>query len=86
MKTPRMVCYCHSCGREVECPPGKPPCEGFKGWLTVACWKGAKAVEHYNFCSFGCLKSWVDTQVPKVPEVFLQSFKEKKKRGRPRLS
>ena len=78
MKTPKMVFSCHSCSKEVECSSGRRPCEEFRGWLTVSHWKGLGSVEHYNFCSFGCLKSWVDTHIPRVPEVFLKSFREDK--------
>ena len=67
---------CHSCGKEVESSPGEPPCEVLKGWVTVSHWKGPGAVSRYNFCSYGCLKSWVDAQVPRVPEAFLKSFGE----------
>jgi len=67
---------CHSCDKEVECPPGELPCEVLKGWLTVSRWKGSGSVEHYNFCSSSCLKTWLDAQVPRVPRVFLESFKE----------
>lgn len=69
---------CHSCGKQVECPCGEPPCEAFKGWLTVSCWGGPGAVAHYSFCSFSCLKSWADAQVPAIPEIFLESFGEDK--------
>lgn len=71
MKTQRV---CFSCGRKIEGSPGEPPCRVLKGWLTISHWKGAGSVEHYNFCSFGCLKSWADVQVPRVPEIFLKSF------------
>ena len=67
---------CHSCGRKVEFIPGKPPCEVVGGWLTVSHWKGLQSVDHYNFCSFSCLEMWVDTQVPRIPEVFLKSLRE----------
>jgi hypothetical protein len=69
---------CHSCGKQAECPRGGPPCEALKGWLTVSCWEGLGAVTHYNFCSFSCLKSWVDAQVPVIPKIFLESFGEDK--------
>ena len=67
---------CHSCGIEIECSPGEPPCEVLKGWFTVAQWEGPGAVSHYYFCSLSCLKSWVSNRVPKVPQVFLKSFGE----------
>jgi len=68
--------FCYTCGKEVESSPNEPPCEALKGWLTVSHWKGMKEVSHHNFCSFSCLQKWVDSQVPKIPEVFLESFKE----------
>ena len=67
---------CQSCGKEVECFPGEPPCEVLKGWLTVAYWKGPGLASQYSFCSFSCLKSWASAHVPQIPEVFLQSFKD----------
>ena len=76
MNTERMRFSCHSCGKEVERTSGKPPCEVLSGWLTVSYWEGLGTVSHYNFCSFSCLKSWVDAQVPRVPEAFLKSFEE----------
>jgi hypothetical protein len=69
---------CHSCGKRVECIPGELPCEILKGWLTVSSWQGPGKVERYSFCSFSCLESWVETRAPKVPQVFLDSFKEDK--------
>ncbi len=76
MKEQRVRFSCHSCGKVVGCSPGEPPCGALEGWLTVAHWEGRGAVAHYNFCSFSCLKSWADNYVPKVPEVFLESFEE----------
>lgn len=69
---------CHSCGDIAECPLGIPPCEGFKGWLTVSYWEGLGSAENYHFCSFSCLESWVEGHVPKVPKAFLESFREDK--------
>lgn len=74
--TERMRFFCQSCGKGVECSAEEPPCEALAGWLTVSHWKGPGAVSRYNFCSFSCLKSWVDAQVPGVPDVFLKSFGE----------
>jgi len=71
---------CNSCSKEVECPPGEPPCEVLKGWFTVSQWEGPGAVSHYYFCSLSCLKSWVSNRVPKVPQVFLKSFGEDESR------
>ena len=76
METQRMRLSCHSCGEEVESSSGEPPCEALKGWVTASHWKGPGAVPQYYFCSFSSLKSWVDTQVPRVPKVFLKSFEE----------
>jgi len=76
MKNWGMPFTCHSCGKEMEGTPKNPPCKELKGWLTISYWKGLGSVEHYNFCSFSCLKSWVDAQIPRVPQIFLESFKE----------
>jgi len=65
---------CSSCGRKMEFASKERPCEVLSGWLTVSQWKGLRAVEHYNFCSFTCLKRWVAAQVPKVPQVILKAF------------
>lgn len=76
MKTHR---ECFSCGKAVEVPPGEAPCHALKGWLTVSQWKGTSAVEHHHFCSFQCLKDWVDAQMPNVPDIFLKDFDEGKR-------
>ena len=76
MKNQRIRFSCHSCGKEMEYSREGPPCQVLRDWLTVSYWKGLGSVEHYNFCSFSCLKSWVDAQLPKVPKAFLESFKE----------
>ncbi|MBL7124985.1 MAG: hypothetical protein ISS51_02690 [Dehalococcoidales bacterium] len=76
MRNQGMRLSCHFCGKGVEYSSEEPPCEVLKGWLTVSHWKGVGAVSHYNFCSLSCLESWVDTQVPRVPDVFLESFGE----------
>jgi hypothetical protein len=78
MRKPDKHFSCYSCGTVTECSPGATPCEALQGWLTVSSWEGPGVVEHYHFCSFSCLESWADAQVPKVPEVFLDSFKEDK--------
>jgi len=75
MKIGRAICY--SCGRKVEFPLEEPLCKALGGWLAVCHLKGLQSVDHYNFCSFGCLQRWVDTQVPKIPEVFLKSLERK---------
>lgn len=65
---------CHSCGERVECSGEQRPCEVLSGWFMVSRWKGPKAVEHYNFCSSTCLKKWIDSQVPQIPDVFRRAF------------
>ena len=69
---------CHFCGEEPECPQGEPPCQALEGWFTVSCWEGPGEVVQYSFCSLDCLKSWVDGELPGIPEVFLESFEEGK--------
>ena len=71
----RLVVCC-SCGEKAELPAEEAPCEVLHGWLTVSHFKGAGSVEHYNFCSFACLKKWAEAQAPEIPEVFLESFTE----------
>ena len=75
---PQKHFICHSCGKRVDFSPEERLCEVLSGWLTASHWKGLGVVEHYNFCSFTCLKRWVDAQVPKIPEVFLKAFEEGK--------
>ena len=67
---------CHSCGKKVEFALEELPCKVLSGWLTVRRWKGPQSVDHYSFCSFSCLQRWVDTQVPRIPAVFLRSLGE----------
>ena len=67
---------CSSCGRKVESSSEEPPCSVLSGWLTVSHWKRLGSVEHYNFCSFTCLKMWAEAQTPEIPKVFLESFGE----------
>ena len=75
---PKQYFNCNSCGSRVEYVAEGHPCEVLTGWLTVAQWKGFGIVDHYNFCSFTCLKRWVDTHIPQVPEVFLKAFEDEK--------
>jgi len=70
---------CHSCGKEVESSPEEPPCEALKEWVSVSYWRGPGSVERYNFCSFGCLKTWVESHTPAVPEAFFKSFEQDEK-------
>lgn len=67
---------CSACGRKVEFSPGEAPCEALTGWLSLAQWKGVSSVDHFNFCSFTCLKKWVNAKSPQIPRIFLESFKE----------
>ena len=78
MRKPDKQFSCHACGNIAEGPPGAAPCEALQGWLTVSSWERPGVAEHYNFCSFSCLEAWTNDQVPRVPEVFLDSFKEDK--------
>ncbi len=73
---PREYFVCASCGERVECGVKQRPCEVLDGWLMVSLWKGPETVEHYNFCSLSCLRTWVDTQLPQVPEAFLRAFEK----------
>ena len=70
---------CYSCGKKVEFTEGEPPCKALAGWLIVSYWKGFESIEHYHFCSFTCLQRWLDSKVPKIPEIFLKSFEEEDK-------
>ena len=65
---------CNSCGERVTHSAGERPCEVLNGWLMVSKWAGPGVVEHHSFCCLGCLKTWTDGQVPRVPEVFLRAF------------
>jgi YHS domain-containing protein len=67
---------CSSCGGEAEFSTEEPPCKALSGWLVVSHWKGLRAVDHYYFCSFTCLKRWVDAQAPEIPEAFLKAFED----------
>jgi len=78
MRKPDTQFSCRSCGKIAECPPGATPCEALQGWLTVSSWEEPGVVEHYHFCSFSCLEAWADAKVPRVPDVFLDSFREDK--------
>ena len=67
---------CHSCGKKAESSLEKPPCEALAGWVMATHWKEFESVDQHIFCSFSCLKRWVDTNVPKIPDVFIKSFGE----------
>jgi hypothetical protein len=78
----RKMAICYSCGRRVaytpcyerEALPEDARCNVLAGWLTVTRWKGKGSVDQYDFCSFGCLQKWVEAQIPKIPETFLDAF------------
>jgi hypothetical protein len=71
------MCFiCHSCGKKVEFEVEEPPCKALAEWLTVSHWKGMASVDRYSFCSLSCLQRWVETQVPKIPEVFLKYLED----------
>ena len=65
---------CRSCGKKVEISEAKPPCEVLKGWIMATQWQDLQSVNQYVFCSFSCLKRWVDSKVLSVPDVFIRSF------------
>jgi len=78
----RNYTICQSCGKNLEytdcsdrrAPPEDARCKVLSGWLSVSHWQGMEAVNHYDFCSFTCLQRWVESQIPKVPEVFLKAL------------
>jgi hypothetical protein len=69
-------CVCHSCGRKIEFSQEELPCDVLSGWLMVSHMTGLESVDSYSFCSFSCLKRWVTSQVPEIPEIFLKSLGE----------
>ncbi len=82
---PERQVICSSCGQRVEFSAKEPPCEMLTGWLMLSHWKGFGSVEHYNFCSFTCLKKWADAQAPEIPKAFLESFTEESGEGNAHL-
>lgn len=69
-------CVCHSCGRKVEFSQQEMPCDVLSGWLIVSYMEGLESVDRFSFCSFSCLQRWVTSQLPEVPEIFLESLGE----------
>lgn len=65
---------CHSCGKKIEGGLDQPPCELLQGWVVATHWKQPESVNQHFFCSFSCLKRWADANVPKIPDVFMNSF------------
>ncbi len=76
MENQRVSFTCYSCGKKIDGSSEDPPCEVLEGWLTMSHWKSVATVEHFSFCSFMCLRSWVEANVSVVPRVFLESFGE----------
>lgn len=80
----RKTTSCYSCGKQAEytqcCERAALPkdarCSVLNGWLTVFHWKGMGDVDHYDFCSFGCLQRWVEAQAPRIPKTFLSAFQD----------
>ena len=78
------VCQCCSKRAEyTECvekyaPPEDARCAVLSGWLSVSHWKRRGVVDYYDFCSLSCLQTWVDSKMPKVPEVFREAFERDK--------
>jgi hypothetical protein len=69
-------CYCQTCGRKVELSEDEAPCEALMGWIMLSQLKGTESVERHSFCSYPCAKIWVDSQIPEIPPVFLESMGE----------
>ncbi len=69
-------CVCHSCGRTTEFGQDELPCKVLRGWLVLSSLKDVEVIDRYGFCSLGCLKKWVDSQAPQVPDIFLKSLEE----------
>ena len=82
---PKKNCViCYTCLKKVvytDCSDREPPpkdarCNALMGWLAVSHWQGMHAVEHYDFCSFGCLQKWASSQIPRVPNIFFEALGE----------
>lgn len=76
MENQQISFTCCSCGKKVVGSSEEAPCELLEGWMTMSHWKGVGTVEHLSFCSSLCLRSWVESHVPTIPKVFLESFRE----------
>ena len=80
----RETAVCLSCGKKVEYTPcgqrrvlpEDARCKVLDGWLTVSHWKDMHSIEEYDFCSLTCLQKWVEAQAPKVPNTFLDAFRD----------
>jgi hypothetical protein len=60
----------------VEFDNKEMPCEVLRGWLIVSYLKGIEEIDHHGFCSLSCLKRWVDSRAPEIPDVFIRSLEE----------
>ncbi len=76
MDNQEMRLSCGACGKVLTYAGGEPPCEALKDWLTLSHWKGSGAVDRHSFCSYDCLKQWLNDRVTEIPEAFLRSFGE----------
>ena len=80
----RNCAICHSCCKMVEyteCSGCEvvtedTRCNVLSGWFTVSQWQGKESVTKYDFCSLQCLRSWVESQIPTIPDVFIKAFEE----------
>jgi hypothetical protein len=73
MKTQRSF-FCDSCGKTIDLYLGETVSGPYENWITVTAWEGMGAVGHHSFCSLECLKEWLESPVPRVPDVFLRAF------------
>lgn len=81
MDNKKVQFICHTCGKEVESVPDLPVYDVLEDWLMVTCWTGTGKVKRYDFCSSGCLRSWIDMRMPAIPDAFLKSFGEEVPEG-----
>lgn len=80
----RNCAICYNCSRKVEyteCSGSggvdeDTRCSVLSGWFSVSQWHGKEFVTHYEFCSLGCLRSWVESELPPIPDVFIKGFEE----------
>ena len=73
-------CICQSCGLKVELQPGEMPCQALKNWFVITRFQETEQIGRYSFCSLHCLKDWVESEMPRIPEIFLRSMDEEDKR------
>jgi hypothetical protein len=46
--------------------------EAMCGWLVLSYLKEEDNFDRFSFCSMECLQRWTQSQMPAVPEIFLQ--------------